>query len=256
MLDQFLGWLVIFAPFLLSAVFILIPAKAENRTVHMRWRWGLLVFGLLFSGSAWWQQNRAATISVDTTNDAISKTSEKVAVEVKKADKDIIDAQNLRIDQLQKSLDAQGKDVGQIGASPFLTGKKPVRVEVTNPQSGNPTPIHQGHLTVSQETEVSTRPQFPYRIKVVIQSDIDFPSLKLSLSCNSAIGQVEGGVAGAGARGLPPAMFMSWVGVEPNTPTRWTISYSNANPSFGPANPITVDIYSANPISCLTASTN
>ena len=176
MLDRFLGWFVIFAPVVLPAVFILIPGKAENRGAHIKWRWALLMFGLLFSGAAWRQQSRAANAAVETTNDAINRTSDRVAAEVKKADKNIIDAQNLKIDQLQKSLDAQGKDMGKIGASPFLNGKRPVQVEITNQQGGSPTPVRQGHLTVSQEAEVSTRPQFPHiASKLLFNQTSTFP---------------------------------------------------------------------------------
>jgi Na+-transporting NADH:ubiquinone oxidoreductase subunit NqrB len=59
MVDQVLSWVVVFAPFLLSILFIFIPEKSENRAVHMRWRAILVLFGAAFSVIAWIQQSRA-----------------------------------------------------------------------------------------------------------------------------------------------------------------------------------------------------
>lgn len=82
LLDQFLGWAVIAFPFLLSILFIFIPAKTEDEGRHMKWRYGLVVVGAIFSLLAWWQQSRAIRASTKDKEAAITETSEKVAVKV------------------------------------------------------------------------------------------------------------------------------------------------------------------------------
>jgi hypothetical protein len=245
MVDQFLGWLVIFAPFVLSAVFILIPAKAENQTAHMRWRWALLVFGIIFSVAAWWQQSLAAKAARESTADAISKTSERVTAEVERKDQAIIDAQNKKIDALQASLDNQGKDVKQIGQSPFVSGRKPVQVEVTNPSTNPPqsqAPIHLGHLTVSQKPDISTRADAPFKTTVTVQSDIDFPSLKLAIQCDGPL--VDGGGGPTGTYQMTNRYIVT---AHPNV---FVFAYQAGSPPFGPANPINFSFWSKQPILC------
>jgi hypothetical protein len=70
---------LIFAPFALSIVPIFIPPRSEDERSHMRWRYVLVCFGVLFSVLAWWQQSRALKAAVNDRESAITETSERVA---------------------------------------------------------------------------------------------------------------------------------------------------------------------------------
>ena len=110
-------------------------------------------------------------------------------------------------------------------------------------------PPQRGTLRVSQSPEPSTRAEAPYRIKVVIQTDIGFPSLKLLLKCDQPILEAKGEIQGGQMR------MLTGDGVVHSDPTLWALYYASATPTFGPANPISVDVYAAHPISCKQAST-
>jgi hypothetical protein len=81
MLDLILGWAVIFFPTALAVVFIFVPARNENESAHMRWRVGLVSFGILFSLLAWLQQARVLKTANNDRESAIKETSARVATE-------------------------------------------------------------------------------------------------------------------------------------------------------------------------------
>ena len=84
LLDQLLGWAVIAIPFLLSVLFIFIPAKTEDPSRHMKWRLGLVVTGFIFSLLAWWQQSRALHASARDRDEAIKQTASQTSQQVTK----------------------------------------------------------------------------------------------------------------------------------------------------------------------------
>jgi hypothetical protein len=81
MLDLILGWAVIFFPFALAVAFVFVPTRSENESAHMKWRFCLVAFGILFSLLAWLQQSRALKASAHDRESAISETSTRVASE-------------------------------------------------------------------------------------------------------------------------------------------------------------------------------
>lgn len=247
MVDQFLGWMVIFAPFALSAVFILIPAKAENRRLHMKWRWALFFCGIIFSGIAWWQQARAAKSAQDSTSAAISATSDAVATNVKAQDKIIIDEQTAKIDQLQKAVNEEGATVHRIEGSDFVTGHRPIRVEVANSQTSNG-PVHAGQLTLTQKGDTSTRADAPVKTIVTIQSDVDFPTLKIELFCDATL--VEGHAL------TQNNAYMSYSeGIDQKTHKIFWFHYDYAQPLFGPGNPLEISLWSKDQVRCEKVAT-
>ena len=80
-LDLILGWAVVFFPTALAVAFIFIPARNENENVHMKWRYCLVIFGILFSLLAWLQQTRTAKAAASDRESAIKETSARVASE-------------------------------------------------------------------------------------------------------------------------------------------------------------------------------
>jgi hypothetical protein len=100
MLDLVLNVFVIVAPFVLSAVFIIIPSKTEKPRAYRRWCIGLLIFGIAFSILSSWQQRR---LSVEAENDKHESVDR-----AKQSQQAIIDDQKTRIDALQQDVDRQG----------------------------------------------------------------------------------------------------------------------------------------------------
>jgi hypothetical protein len=153
MLDQILAWVVIFFPTALSIAFIFVPSRRENERLHMKWRYSLIVVGILFSGITGWQQVRAIRASAKDRQNAIRETSERVAAQtservteaVGEQYKGTIAALDAQISSLQRQLSVQERDVGVIKGSNIVTGKNPVKVEVINPgPSGPPSVLSEG----------------------------------------------------------------------------------------------------------------
>jgi hypothetical protein len=138
-LDQLLGWAVIAFPFLLSILFVFIPARTEDEKKHMKWRNVLVAVGAIFSLVAWWQQSRSLQAAKKDRDDAIKQTSDQVTKSVTEAVgsqyKDLIGSLTNQIGDLKGQLAEQGKKVDVIQKSNIVTGKKPVKVEVINPGS-------------------------------------------------------------------------------------------------------------------------
>jgi hypothetical protein len=136
MLDQTLGWAVIWLPIALSVAFIFVPAKSEDAQQYIKWRYWLVAVAVLLGALSWWQQSRAIRASSADREKAITETSKQVSADVTKVVTSqyaqMIADQKAQILQLQNQLVAQGRDVRLIKGSNIVTGKSPVKVEVTN----------------------------------------------------------------------------------------------------------------------------
>jgi hypothetical protein len=253
MLDTFLNWFSIAIPFLVTVGAVVLALKLPNRRHYRKFLWGSIFLGVLFSGLVWWQQIRSTKQAKTDRSKAILETAEKVAKRIKAEDAPIIRQQNDKIDALQAALDSQGKDVKQIGNSPFINGKSPVKVEVTNPplasntSQATPQSTRNGVLTISQNNKISTRTDAPYETEVVIQTTVAFPSLKLAFVCDKDIVNVHDDVRGA--------TFMRREGIVPEHPNVYFYSYGSATPQFDPGNPLVFDIWSKEPIVCSQVQT-
>lgn len=133
MLDSFLNWFSIAIPFLVSVGAVLITLKLPHERHYKKYVAGSAVIGLFFSGMIWWQQIRAAEHASEDRGKAIDETVAKIS----KENESKFAEQNQKIDALQAALDKTGKDVNTIGQSPFISGKNPVKVEVTNLEIAN-----------------------------------------------------------------------------------------------------------------------
>jgi hypothetical protein len=155
MLDQLLGWSVIFFPFALSILFFFIPTRQENKGAHMKWRIALVVLGFAFSGVAGWQQDRASKTANKEREKAISETatqtservtkvlSKEYAEQTKTLRKDYSEQINSlyqKVGILQQQISEQGRDVTTIKQSNIVTGKKAIKVEVINQGVGGANP--------------------------------------------------------------------------------------------------------------------
>jgi hypothetical protein len=207
MLDKVLAWLVIVAPFALSAIFILIPAKKENRVVHMRWRIALLVFGLMFSLIAWWQQDRVASEAAKDRASAIRETATETAKETTKNVTEAMSEQYLpliqsltaKVGELEGELNDQGKKVDVIGNSNIVTGKKPISVIVENPspsaQSGDaPLDVRASSMRVEPNRQYGQ-----YAMEFILTTNKVMNGGRATLVCKGIISNGNATIPGASA---------------------------------------------------------
>jgi hypothetical protein len=102
-------------------------------------------------------------------------------------------------------------------------------------------------FTVTQSEDVSSRSDAPHLTRVVIQTNVEFSHLKLALQCDGPIVEGSGGLNGV-------TMMMN-KGIANGYPNVFVFTYGSAIPPFGPASPITISLWSKNPIHCGQATT-
>ncbi|MGB7136200.1 MAG: hypothetical protein WBD46_12970, partial [Acidobacteriaceae bacterium] len=210
----------------------------------------------------YWQQVRTARQAMSDRDAAITQAAERTATQTTNnvtaamgaQYKTLIDSLTAQNVDLKAQLAAQGKKVDAIGNSPFVRGSKPVEVEVTNnpPSQGdsNPPPVRQGHLTITQRLDVSSRDDAPVLTVVTVQSDIEFPTLKLVVFCDKNLVAAEGMISAPASETM-----ISGSGVLRDHLNAAGFNYERATPPFGPANPVVFRIWSKGPIACTQAQT-
>jgi hypothetical protein len=109
-------------------------------------------------------------------------------------------------------------------------------------------PVKQGIFTITQSSKPATRADANYETEVVVQTTMEFPSLQFAMECDKNLvdGQVN---APAGVR-----MAVRW-GVLTDHPNIFIYSYGSSVPSFGPANPLVVNVWSKEPVVCNQVAT-
>lgn len=258
MLDTVLSWMVIFVPVVFGVILILVPAKKEDAKTHMRWLGGLGAALITFAVLSWWQQARAAKASTKDRELAITKTSKEVAAETSKQVtltvselySHVISEQKTQIANLEAELKAQGRNLNDIKGSDIVSGKKPIKVEVTNPASA-PTassPILTGIRIASQKQVSSDDPNFPFGLEVVVQTDVDIIPVKLAILCDGPVGKGAAGFEDGGAytmviQGLADGNDHIFI-------AKWE------TPAWTPQKPIVVRLFSKSAIRAIGLSRN
>jgi hypothetical protein len=252
MLDIFLGWFVIAIPFLLAVGGTVLALRIPDQRHYWKFVWWAVGVGLLFSGLTWWQQYRASIQAVSDRQNAITETAKRTAKEtsdnitekIKTQYQDMVASLSKQNADLKSQIANQGKKVDVIGGSPFVTGTKPVKVEVTNPNApaSQSSAVTNGVLTISQTDKISTRSDAPYEIEVVIQSTVEFPELKLTFQCDKKLVNVEPMTVGV--------FMMQQFGILQGHPNVYFEGYASATPPFGPANPLIFEVWTKEPAIC------
>jgi hypothetical protein len=78
---------------------------------------------------------------------------------------------------------------------------------------------------LTQSEDVSSRDDAPHLTRVVIQTNVEFPTLRLALQCDGPIVEGNGGINGA--------MMMVSEGVANGYPNVFVLKYGSASPHFG-----------------------
>ncbi len=133
---------------------------------------------------------------------------------------------------------------------PAIPKSAPLRSQ-TPPPSGSPPQSLQAHLSVSQSSLISTRPDAPVATKVVVQTDRDFPALRFVMQCDKPL--VDAEYALGGGSGMVQMMVSS--GLAKGHPNIYVYSYGSSTPPFGPANPLIIEVWSKEPVTCNQVAT-
>lgn len=144
---------------------------------------------------------------------------------------------NAKIDSLFALLQPQAKK------TPAVPPKKPAE---SAPKELLPS--NYAKLTIAQTPKTSTRADAPYETEVVIQTNGSFPTLKLAIQCDKPITDGDGYVTGE-------MMSAGSQFVLRDHPNIYFFSYSSSAPSFDPAHPVVIDLWSKEPLTCNQAAT-
>jgi hypothetical protein len=205
MLDSILSWVVLLVPVVLGVIVIAVPARHEDEKGHMRWRYALGVCLILYGAITWWQQSRDRTTAAKERQKAVQETAAETSKQVTATVSDLyshmISEQKTQIANLESELKAQSRNLDAIKGSDIVTGKKPVRVELTNPglSPTPPAPVLSGIRIASQKQVPSDDPSLPFALEVVVQTDVDIVPVKLAVLCDGPIGKGNAGFEGGGA---------------------------------------------------------
>jgi hypothetical protein len=123
--------------------------------------------------------------------------------------------------------------------------KNPAPSPTPTPETSTAAPPA-AQLFVTQSNDTSSRPG-TILTRVVIQTTQVFPTLRLALKCDGPLLDGNGGTNGM--------MMMVNEGVAAGHPNVFILTYQSATPAFGPASPITISLWSKDPVSCKEAST-
>jgi hypothetical protein len=141
-------------------------------------------------------------------------------------------------------LTAQAKDLSLIKGSDIVTGRKPIKVEVTNNSSQAPSPaaapVVTGIRVASQKRIPSDDPKLPYGLEVVIQTDADIEPVAIAVICDGVIGKGSGGFSQGGVYTMSKQGLA--VGHENVFIAEWK------SPAWTPQEPIVVRLFSEGPI--------
>lgn len=151
----------------------------------------------------------------------------------------------------------------QAGTSPSSSGDGMSQHKTKIPKKSVPPPTQTGqtppsntqslqaHLSVSQSQKISSRPDAPIATEVVIQTDKVFPSLRLVMQCDKPLVDTE--YALGGTSGMAQMMVSS--GLAKGHPNVVVYSYGSSTPPFGPANPLIIEVWSKEPVTCNQVAT-
>lgn len=134
--DLVLAFVVVIAPTVFAIGIEVIDRRIRERPY---WRFGIIGFGLALSGLTWLQLSRETTAREnairDTSQQVAAETSKQVTRAVTEQYSQMVADQKSQIADLQNKLASQAKDVSLIKRSNIVTGKNPIKVEVTNEPS-------------------------------------------------------------------------------------------------------------------------
>jgi len=238
--DQILAVAVVLLPTLFAVVLELVNKEIKESGY---WRVGVMAFGLSLSALTAHQMVRATETANPDRNSAIVETSQHVSAAVSESVTKavteqyagMIADQKNQIKELHGQLTAQGKDVSAIKSSDFVTGKKPIKVEVTDAQVSR---NQVGSIVMTTSPVKSIHPDATYCRKLIFTSQFPANPLGLDVYFSAPIKYVDSMVA---------FVYKGFLQVSQNDSKRAEIAMIGFGEDvLKPARPIVVNVCSGN----------
>ena len=212
--------LVVVAPFLLG----LVPFFMPESTMSKKWKWTLLLGGVLYSLIAlFW------VIATDNAGEvAQAKAEEGVRLTVKEEDGKVIDTLGKTIGRLNDLVSAQRSQIQDIHDSNFVTGKKPVSVVIKGAaQTSSP----EFHIS---EVEGQPRPEFgKHATEFILTTTKVMNGGRVLLTCD---GKINKGAASIASGGMTMVSGMGMVDDH-------TFASGISLPNWAPEFPLLITVY-------------
>lgn len=133
--------------------------------------------------------------------------------------------------------------------SPAVPVFSPAPTQAQPPSLPQPQASEHGVLTLTQTNEISTREDAPNHVRVVVQTTVVIPTLKMLVRCNGPLVEATPYTSAGGM------IILTGGGVVKADPSLIAYQYQSATPPFGPANPVIIDVWSIKPVTCTQART-
>jgi hypothetical protein len=184
-MTSFLGILVLALPVVASVVVFFMPDKAESPVGHKRWRTAFIFFAVFYSGLVWFWQYRTDAEAEAKRVEALKQNSESVRKVVKDEDQTMMTGLNATITTLSNLVSSQQKQISDIHDSNIVTGKKPVRVEISNPNSLRgeaPPDIHVSSMPGTQDPKFGKN-----ALQFILTTNKVMNGARVQVSCKNKI---------------------------------------------------------------------
>lgn len=186
---QIAGWLIENWPDMATLVLILVgvlvamfPGKVSKMEGTKRWRFGVSIILILIGTTGFWQGLRQK----HDLQSQITTLTSAAAIEATKDD----------LKQLATHLDDGFTRVVNALGILSKTPKQPVITPSLPPQSAAPTVEH---TRFTWRVVPSDKPEFPYALQVIIQSDVTIEPVSFAVECTGPVEEVRSFIAGQGA---------------------------------------------------------
>jgi hypothetical protein len=193
MLDLLIEFLAVILPTLFAVGIEVVSKKIKD---HRYWRFGVIAFGVVVSiltGFQIWKAKEEANAdrqgAITETSDRVSKS---VSQSVSQQYAQTINNLQLQIESLKHQLDAEGKNVEAIKGSNLLTGKKPIPVEVTNPEGMPAREIHVSAMFVEPNNQYGKRAK-----QFILTTNRVMNGGRVRITCQNKFTQASAVISGA-----------------------------------------------------------
>jgi hypothetical protein len=215
---------------------LFMPEKAESPAMHKRWRIGFAIFAVLYSGLVWFWQYRTTSEDEIKRQNAIIQNSGDVRKIVKEEDQGVVTSLNTTISTLSDLVSKQQTQINDIHNSSFVTGKKPVQVEIANPkslpqQNASAPADPQPDINVSSMSVASDRSK--YATEFILTTNKVMNGGDVIVKCANPFKTGTAQISGAGVQGL------SGSGMLDSNTYETGISF----PNWSPRQPLTITLY-------------
>ncbi len=235
MFDRILEAFVVIGP---TAFAITVEIVSEKVRKDPFWKWGVAVFGIALSALTYWQigrQEKSASVeqkqavervSAEVTTNVTASVTKAVGEQYQGIVKNLTD----QIGVLKGQLESQGKKVDVISNSNIVTGKSPIKVELT----GGPSLSGQTPLEIrASELPVEPNPQYGKAAReIILTTNRVMNGAHASIHCLSKINNGTAQIAGTTTQ-------MGGGGMGQNN----TFEVDIDAPNWAPSHPLVVTIF-------------